>query len=407
MRTGVVAKRCSCGSFWRNGVQRCGRCGSGKFASWGFYVDTHPRGATERRKTVRSGFPTKDAAERELLELLRAVQTDKYRPPSTQTLERYLGPWLDGRTHLRPTTRETYAILIERYICNTNYGIGTAPLWSLTRPGIRYFYAELERRGRMRGDRPLAPKAVHNVHLVLRRALEDAVEDGLIPANPARRAHKLAVRRPEMKTWTEDQLATFLAHVRDHRLYGLWRTAATTGMRRGELLAVTWPALDLTVGRLHVTQALAKGPRGGAPRFGPPKTDRGRRAVPLDPETVNVLNDHRRRQLEERVAIAEAYRDQRLVFCRQDGRPLDPDWVTHTFERLAQRAGLPVIRFHDLRHTFATLSLKAGIPTEVVSRILGHRNPAITQVFYQHAVPCLEEDAIARFAALVDGVEGA
>jgi len=170
-------------------------------------------------------------------------------------------------------------------------------------------------------------------------------------------------------------------------------------------LAVTWPALDLAAGRLHVTQALAKGPRGEAPRFGPPKTDRGRRAVPLDPETVNVLVDHRGRQLEEGVAMAEAYQDHGLVFCREDGRALDPDWVTHTFERLAHQAGLPVIRLHDLRHTFATLSLKAGIPTEVVSRILGHRNPAITQVFYQHAVPCLEEDAIARFAALVDGAK--
>jgi len=96
-----------------------------------------------------------------------------------------------------------------------------------------------------------------------------------------------------------------------------------------------------------------------------------------------------------------------LIFCRPDGRPLDPDVVTHTFRRLAARAGLPVIRFHDLRHTFATLSLKAGIPTEVVSRILGHRNPVITQLFYQHAVPCLEEDAIARFAALVDGSKAA
>jgi len=267
------------------------------------------------------------------------VQAGTYSPPSKETLQRYLLPWLEGRTHLRPTTRETYAILIERYICNEGYGIGTAPLWTLTRPGIRHFYAELERRGRMRGDRPLTAKAVHNVHLVLRRALEDAVEDGLIPANPARRAHKLAVRRPEMKTWTEGQVASFLVHVRDHRLYGLWRTAATTGMRRGELLAVTWPALDLAAGRLHVTQALAKGPRGEAPRLGPPKTDRGRRAVPLDPETVNVLVDHRRRQLDEGVAMAQTYQDHGLVFCRQDGRPLDPDWVTHTFERLARQAG--------------------------------------------------------------------
>lgn len=407
MRTGVVAKRCSCGSFWRNGIRSCRRCGSSRFASWGFYVDTHPKGATERRKTVRSGFATKDAAERDLLNLLEAVETGTYIPPSKLTLERYLPSWLEGKTHLRPTTRDTYGILIERYVCNPDYGIGTAPLWSLTRPGIRRFYAELERRGRIRGDGPMHPKAVHNVHLLLHKALEDAMEDGLIPVNPARHAHKLAVRRDEMKTWTEDQVASFLASAREHRLGALWRTAATTGMRRGELLGLTWPALDTVARRLHVTQALAKGPRGGPPRFGPPKTDRGRRAVPLDPETVRVLQDHRRRQLQERKAASSTYQDHGLIFCRPDGRPLDPDVVTHTFRRLAARAELPVIRFHDLRHTFATLSLKAGIPTEVVSRILGHRNPVITQLFYQHAVPCLEEDAIARFAALVDGSKAA
>jgi integrase len=120
-----------------------------------------------------------------------------------------------------------------------------------------------------------------------------------------------------------------------------------------------------------------------------------------------VLQGHRRRQLQERKAAGESYQDLGLVFCRQDGHPLDPDVVRQTFQRLAARAGLPVIRFHDLRHTFATLSLKAGIATEVVSRILGHRNPSVTQVFYQHAVPCLEEDAIGRFAALVDRCEAA
>src|SRR5881397_244094 len=107
------------------------------------------------------------------------------------------------------------------------------------------------------------PKAVHNIHLVPRKALEDAVEDGLIPANPARRTHKLAVRRPEMKTWTKGQVARFLEHARGDQLYALWRTAATTGMRRGEVLALTWPGFDAVARRLHVTQALVKGPRGG------------------------------------------------------------------------------------------------------------------------------------------------
>jgi integrase len=401
MRRGVVARRCACGSFWRKGATACGRCGSRDFGSWGVYVDTHPPGVPKRAKTFRSGFATRDEAERELLELLKGVHAGARGAPSKQPLERYLRPWLETRTHLRPTTAETYGILIERYISHPDFGIGGVPLQDLTRPMICGFYADVEQRGRIRGEGPLRPKAVHNVHLMLRKALEDAVEDGLIPANPARRAHKLPAIHREMKTWTDQELAVFLNDVRGDPLYALWRTAATTGMRRGELLGATWPGVDFVARRLHVTQALSKGPKGGPLRFGPPKTDRGRRAVPLDEETAGVLREHRRRQLG-RTPGRQAYRDHQLVFCREDGHPLEPDFVSQRFRRLGRRTGLPPIRFHDLRHTFATLSLKAGIPTEVVSRILGHKHPGTTQAIYQHAVPALEEEAISRFAALLE-----
>jgi integrase len=404
MRRGVIAKRCSCGSFWKKGANACARCGSATFASWGFYVDTHPTGVQRRSKTFRSGFPSREEAERELGELVRGLRSGSFGPPSKQPLEEYLGRWLTSRSQLRPTTAANYTVNIERYICNDDYGIGGVPLRALTRPLIQAFYAHLEGKGRVRGDGPLAPKAVHNVHMILRKALEDAVEEGLLPANPARRAHKLPAIHREMQTWTDGQLASFLSRVRDDRLYALWRLAATTGMRRGELLAVAWPEIDFGRRRLHITRAISKGPKGAPLRFGPPKTDRGRRAVPLDEETARILRDHRRRQLGTPQRIPD---DHTLVFYRDDGRPLDPDSVSQRFRRLVERTALPGIRFHDLRHTFATLSLKAGIPTEVVSRILGHKHVATTQAIYQHAVPALEERAISRFAELLERAKSA
>jgi len=406
MRRGVIAKRCSCGSFWKKAARACGRCGSAAFASWGFYVDTHPTGVQKRSKTFRSGFHSRDEAERELGELLRSLRSGRFGPPSKQPLGEYLGRWLVSRTHLRPTTADAYAVNIGRYICNDVYGIGGVPLRALTRPMIQAFYADLERKGRVRGDGPLAPKAVHNVHMILRKALEDAVEEGLLPANPARRAHKLPAIHREMKTWTDAQLVAFLTQLRDDRLYALWRLAATTGMRRGELLAATWPGLDLAARRLHITQALSKGPKGAPLRFGPPKTDRSRRAVPLDEETVRTLREHRRHQLQDGVG-SPSHPGHQLVFRRGDGQPLDPDSISQRFRRLVERTGLPRIRFHDLRHTFATLSLKAGIATEVVSRILGHKHVATTQAIYQHAVPVLEEGAISRFADLLERAKSA
>jgi integrase len=187
----------------------------------GFYVDTHPTGVLKRSKTFRSGFPSRKEAERELGELVRSLRSGCFGPPSKQPLEEYLGRWLPSRTHLRPTTADNYAVNIDRYICNDEYGIGGVPLRALTRPLIQGFYADLERKGRVRGDGHLTPKAVHNVHMILRKALEDAVEEGLVPANPARRAHKMPAIHREMMTWTDEQLASFLGHVRGDPLYAL------------------------------------------------------------------------------------------------------------------------------------------------------------------------------------------
>jgi hypothetical protein len=262
MRRGVVAKRCCMRLLLEEGSAGVWEVRLRQFRSWGFYVDTHPRGVPRRTKTFRSGFASRDEAERELLELLKGVHGGAGGAPTKQPLERYLKPWLKTRTHLRPTTAETYGILIDRYICNPDFGIGVVPLRDLTRPLICKFYANIEQRGRIRGEGPLRPKAVHNVHLMLRKALEDAVEDSLLLTNPARRAHKLPAIHREMKTWTDEELASFLKEVGGDRLHALWRTAATTGMRRGELLSATWPGVDLAARRLHVTQALSKGPKG-------------------------------------------------------------------------------------------------------------------------------------------------
>jgi ABC-2 type transport system permease protein len=111
-------------------------------------------------------------------QLVRSLRSGSFGPPSKQPLGEYLGGWLPSRTHLRPTTADNYAVNIGRYICNDDYGIGGVPLRALTRPMIQAFYADLKKEGRLRGDGPLAPKAVHNVHMILRKALEDAVEEG-------------------------------------------------------------------------------------------------------------------------------------------------------------------------------------------------------------------------------------
>jgi integrase len=204
-----------------------------------------------------------------------------------------------------------------------------------------------------------------------------------------------------MKTWTAAELRRFLAHVEGERLYGAWVVAATTGMRRGEVLALRWRDVDLTLGRLSISQQVTT--LGNRPVVSSPKTAKSRRLVALDPATVEALRGHRVAQAEERLLMGPGYRDEDLVFAWPDGRPIHPDVFSQWFDRHLQAAGLPRIRLHDLRHTHATLALAAGIHPKVVSERLGHSTISITPDTYSHVSPGLQEEAAVRVADLVFG----
>jgi integrase len=203
-----------------------------------------------------------------------------------------------------------------------------------------------------------------------------------------------------MRTWSAEQVRAFLANVADDRLAALWRLAATTRMRRGEILGLRWRDLALDGAVLSVAQARVRGTDGLT--YGPPKTSASRRRVDLDAATVAALRAHRRRQTDER-AILPIDRDQDLVFSRADGLPLDPDGVSGTFDRLQLRARLPHIRFHDLRHTMTSLMLANGAPAKVVQERLGHSSVMVTLDTYSHVAPGMQRDATDRLARAIDG----
>ena len=204
-----------------------------------------------------------------------------------------------------------------------------------------------------------------------------------------------------MTTWSAEERRRFLESIPDDRLYAAFLLAATTGMRRGEVLGLRWRDVDLAAARVSIRQTLVT--IGYALAWSTPKTDRGRRNVALDPITVEAFRTHRARQLEERLMLGPAYQDDDLVFCQADGTPIHPDSLSGLFERLAKRAGLPRIRFHDLRHTHASLALTAGVHPKVVSERLGHADIALTLNTYSHAIPALQEDAARVVADLVLG----
>lgn len=172
-------------------------------------------------------------------------------------------------------------------------------------------------------------------------------------------------------------------------------------MRRGEVLGLRWRDVDLETGRLRVTQQRVRGAEGLG--YGAPKTANGRRSVALDPATIAALRGHRVRQAEDRFAFGPGYQDADLVFARADGSPEDPDGVSQVFERLGRLAGLPRIRFHDLRHTHATLALSAGIHPKVVQERLGHSTISVTLGVYSHVTAGMGRQAAELAAGLIDG----
>jgi integrase len=403
MRSGAIFRRCTkCGGRLETqtrGKPRCGRCDGDTF-SWAYVVDVAPRGAPRQQKT-HAGFATKEAAIAAAAELQSAVTSGSYIAPSRRTVGSYLvNEWLPSvrPPAIRGGTWRGYRDNVTRHIVPR---IGAVAVQQLTRAAVKTLYSDLAASGG-RGGRPLAVKTVHNVHLTLRRALADAVADRIMAANPADGAHALPRDRGvEMKTWTADELRRFLNGVRESEWYPLWRLAATTGMRRGEVLGLRWRDTDLEAGVVQVVQQRVRGADGLT--YGPPKTAKGRRRIDLDPVTHAGLREHRRRQVEDRIAFGPGYDDGDLVFARADGSPVDPDVVSTMFGRQSRRLGLPRIRFHDLRHTHATLALSAGIHPKVVQERLGHSSVSITMDTYSHAIPAMQADAAVRIAAIVDG----
>ncbi len=324
--------------------------------------------------------------------------------PSRLTLGEYLtGSWLPARkTSLRASTFESYARNVRLHVLPH---LGHVQLQALTPSRLDAWYAELLESGRGPG-RGLSTTTVRYLHVIVHKALSDALRKGLVVRNVAEAADPpkaSASQRVEMKTWTAEQLRAFLSHVRGDRLEAAFVLAATTGMRRGEVLGLRWADVDLDRPQLAVRQSLVA--VAYRLELSAPKTARGQRVIPLDATTVAALRVHHRRQLEERMAWGEAYREDGagLVFTREDGAPVHPDHLADRFERLVKATGLPRIRFHDLRHTAATLALAAGVPAEVISDRLGHARRSFTVDVYTHAVPAMAADAAERLAAAIFG----
>jgi integrase len=371
------------------GQPKCsGRSCSHPYAYW---LDLPRAEDGKRQQVTKSGFSTKKEASAALAKALAAVEDRTFTAPDTITVGTYLAAWLDGLDR-KPATLEAYRRVVERHLTPA---LGRGRLQMLTAVQIKAGYRTLL-------DKGLSPTTVQLVHQVLSKALSDAVHDGLLPSSPAAKVKAPARARPEMQTWTREQVVAFLAHVAGERLAAMWRLFLTTGMRRGEVAALRWQDVDLDRAALSVRQT--GNIIGGVWTVGTPKgrgdaTAKSRRLA-LDAGTVTALRAHRARQLQERMAWGGDWQDLGLVFVREDGSPLNPSTIGQGLTRRTKQAKLPHVRVHDLRHTYATLALEAGVHPKVVSERLGHANIGITLDLYSHVSEGMDRGAADLVAGL-------
>lgn len=339
-----------------------------------------------RHRRVVSG--KSQAAVRQRLGQLRADLDRGLAPVRTDTLAAFLVAWLEReKQRIRPATWRGRELHVRGYIVPA---MGSIPLSKLTPAHVEKMTADLIASGR-------SPRTASHARVSLRRALSDAVRDGLIHRNVAALARPPRVTRRTIEPGRDyleaGQLRRLLAVAAEYRIGALVTVAATTGLRQGELLGLSWDDIDWPGGTLTVRRTMARA-WGGGFELSPPKTGRSRRSVNLGAVTVDALRREQREQEAAREAVGSAWQNtDRLVFTDAAGRPLYATAVHRAFHALLRAAGLPRIPFHGLRHSTATALLSAGVPLRVVSDLLGHSGLAITADYYAHVERDLRRDA--------------
>lgn len=362
---------------------------------WYVVVDVGADSEGRRKQKWHGGFATRREAEVERAKLVNSLHSGSYIAPDRLTFEQWVSEsWLPMiRTRIKPSTYDSYRSNMQTHVLPA---IGARGLQQLTAPMLNALYADLLSKGGERG--PLSPKTVRYIHATIHKALADAVDAGVIGSNVAERAkppRPNRLRAQRIECWEPDELAAFLTAVRGDRLEAAWRLAAMTGMRRGEVLGLRWGDVDLDGAKISIRNAIVT--VAYEILESSPKSHQAR-VVDLDPLTVEMLREHRRRRVTE---LGREPTERELVVCAEDSNPIHPQSFSHAFTRVIERAGLRPIRLHDLRHTHATIAVQAGVPVKVISERLGHESPAFTLKQYAHVMPGMQAEAAQAIAALV------
>lgn len=334
----------------------------------------------------------------EVVRLLDQVRRDREQGlgalTDRQTVGQYLEVWLQSEAYrVKHGSFCRYGQAVRLHLIP---GLGQVVLSKLTAQQVSAFYAGELERGQ-------SPNEVRYSHSILHAALEDALKLGVVHRNVVHLVDPPRRVKREMAVYTEAQARHLLNVIAGDRLEALCVLVLATGMREGELLSLRWGDVDLERNMLTVWATLQRRTRQGLVRE-QAKTGHSRRTIALSEAVVGALRHHRERQVRERLQLGDVWAESNLVFPNTIGRPMDATNLRrYWWYPLLKRAGLPRIRFHDMRHTAATLLLSRGVNVKVVSEMLGHASVSVTLSLYAHVLPHMQQHAVETMETIIRG----
>lgn len=340
------------------------------------------------------GKTRRDVQER-MTKALSEVQAGlPVRSDDRETVADYLSRWLSASAsqRVRPRTLAGYRLIADKHLIPA---IGRVPLAKLTPAQVQAMLNAKTAAG-------AKPQTTRNIHAVLRRALTQALRWGAVSRNVATLVDLPRVDRQEVRGMSPADAKAVMAAMAGERLEPLVLLTLSTGLRQGEALALRWQDVDLDVGTVRVRYSLQRMPGRGV-ELVEPKTTRSRRTLHLPTSTATALREHRKRQLAERLWAGSRWQEGDYLFTTSIGTPMIGSDVTRRFQALLRAAGLPAMRFHDLRHGAASLLLAQGVHPRVVMEMLGHSTITLTMNVYSHVIPDLQREAATKMEAALLG----